>query len=34
MLEAHCRYCETLPQFADAAYSASEAERSGWSPEK
>jgi len=32
-LDAHCRHCEALPQFARAAYSASEAERSGWSPE-
>jgi len=34
VLEAHCRLCEALPQFAAAAYSASEAERSGWFPEK
>jgi glutathione S-transferase len=33
-LEAHCRHCEALPQFASAAYSASEAERSGWYAEK
>jgi hypothetical protein len=34
VLDAHCRHCEALPQFACAAYSASEAERSGWYPEK
>ena len=34
VLEAHCRLCEALPQFAVAAYSASEAERSDWFPEK
>jgi glutathione S-transferase len=33
-LEAHCRHCEALPQFVFAAYSASEAERSGWYAEK
>jgi glutathione S-transferase len=30
VLEAHARHCEALPQFARAAYSTSEAERSGW----
>jgi glutathione S-transferase len=34
VLDAHCRYCEALSQFARASYSASEAERSGWYPEK
>jgi glutathione S-transferase len=34
VLDAHCRHCEALPQFARAAYSASEAERSGWHPDK
>jgi len=34
VLEAHCRRCEALPQFGLAGYSASEAERSGWYPEK
>jgi len=34
VLDAHCRYCETLSPFARARYSASEAERSGWYPEK
>ena len=29
-LEKHCEYCESLPMFTDSAYSASEAERSGW----
>jgi glutathione S-transferase len=33
VLEAHSRHCEALPQFALAAYSTSEAERSGWYPE-
>jgi glutathione S-transferase len=33
VLEAHCRHCEALPPFASAAYSASEAERSGWYPQ-
>jgi glutathione S-transferase len=33
VLEAHSRRCEALPPFALAAYSASEAERSGWYPE-
>jgi glutathione S-transferase len=32
VLDAHCRYCEALSQFVRAAYSASEAERSGWYP--
>lgn len=32
VLEAHCRRCEALPQFGSAAYSASEAKRSGWQP--
>jgi glutathione S-transferase len=30
VLEAHARHCEALPQFSLAAYSTSEAERSGW----
>jgi glutathione S-transferase len=34
VLDVHCRYCEALPQFGRASYSASEAERSGWYPEK
>ena len=34
VLEAHCRHCEALPQFAAAAYSADEAQRSGWSAAK
>jgi len=34
VLEAHARHCEALPQFAQAAYSASEAERSGWYPDE
>jgi glutathione S-transferase len=34
VLEAHCRYCEALQQFVAAAYSASEAARSGWFLEK
>ncbi len=31
-LEQHCRYCEGLPQFQAAQYSASEAAQSGWQP--
>jgi glutathione S-transferase len=33
LLVAHCRRCEALPQFQNAAYSAIEAARSGWRPE-
>jgi glutathione S-transferase len=32
-LDWHCARCEVLPPFKAAAYSAREAERSGWSPE-
>jgi hypothetical protein len=32
-LDRHCARCETLSQFTSAAYSALEAQRSGWSPE-
>ncbi|MEM7377792.1 MAG: glutathione S-transferase family protein [Pseudomonadota bacterium] len=31
-LDRHCDRCEALPAFANAAYSASEAARSGWQP--
>jgi glutathione S-transferase len=31
-LAAHCRHCEELPAFNNAAYSAVEATRSGWQP--
>jgi glutathione S-transferase len=34
VLKAHCRRCEALPEFSHAGYSASEASRSGWYPEK
>lgn len=34
VLDAHCRHCEALSSFARAAYSASEAEPSGWHPGK
>jgi hypothetical protein len=30
---AHCDRCEGLIEFARAAYSAAEAQRSGWRPE-
>jgi glutathione S-transferase len=33
-LAAHCVRCEGLGEFARAAYSAAEAQRSGWQPEK
>jgi glutathione S-transferase len=32
-LDWHCTRCEVLPQFKAAAYSAAEAQRSGWSPD-
>jgi glutathione S-transferase len=32
-LDRHCARCEALSQFKDAAYSAVEAQRSGWFPE-
>jgi glutathione S-transferase len=32
-LAAHCARCESLSAFARAAYSADEAQRSGWAPE-
>jgi len=32
-LAAHCARCESLSEFASAAYSAAEAQRSGWMPE-
>jgi glutathione S-transferase len=32
-LVAHCAHCESLSQFARAAYSADEARRSGWTSE-
>jgi glutathione S-transferase len=32
-LIAHCARCESLSQFVSAAYSADEAQRSGWVPE-
>lgn len=32
-LAAHCARCESLSEFASAAYSADEARRSGWFPE-
>lgn len=31
-LDEHCDYCESLPAFESAAYSAAEAARSGWQP--
>ena len=31
-LDKHCDFCESLPAFKAAAYSASEAARSGWKP--
>jgi glutathione S-transferase len=34
VLERHCRYCEAMSHFARAAYSASEAEQSGWFAER
>jgi glutathione S-transferase len=33
-LAAHCARCEGLAEFASAAYSAAEAQRSGWRPEQ
>lgn len=32
-LDRHCDFCESLPAFKAAAYSASEATRSGWKPQ-
>ena len=34
VLETHCRHCEALSEFARAAYSVTEAEHSGWYPER
>lgn len=33
-LEKHCDYCESLPAWQAAAYSADEAARSGWKPHR